>query len=76
MKDRNQIWKLLFLGVPVLILVLAGIALTAMLSVDLVLLGLRNHEVGPLILGTLLATLWAFMFYKTAKARLSPPQAG
>lgn len=67
-QDR-QTWKLLVLGIPVLILVFASIALTAYLSVDLIAQGLRDRAAGPLVLGTLIAALWLLMFYKTARTR-------
>jgi hypothetical protein len=60
------------LGIPVLILMLASIALTGYLAVDLISQGLREGQVSPLILGSLLAATWILMFYKTAKARLAP----
>ncbi len=73
--DRKQLGKLLFLGVPVLVLVLAGIAITAYLAVDLISQGLRDRQAGSLILGGLLAAAWMLMFYKTAQARAKPTQA-
>ena len=65
----KQKWKLLFLGVPLLVLVFASIALTAFLSVDLILQGLRDGQPGSLLLGGLLGAMWILMFYKTARAR-------
>jgi len=64
--------KLLLLGIPVLVLVLASIALTAYLSYDLIGQGIRERSAGPLLLGLMIAALWILMFYKTAKARLTP----
>lgn len=69
---RQQVWKLLVLGVPLLILVFASIAITAFLSVDLILRGFRDSQPGWILLGALLAAMWLLMFYKTAKARLAP----
>jgi hypothetical protein len=68
--QTKQRWKLLFLGVPLLVLVFASIALTAFLSVDLILQGVRDRQPGPALLGALLAALWIGMFYRTARARL------
>ena len=72
MTDRKQGLKLLFLGLPVLVLVLASIALTGYLAYDLIFQGIREQAVGPLLLGIMIAACWILMFYKTAKARLTP----
>lgn len=70
MPDLKQSWKLLVLGTPVLVLMLSSIALTGYLSYDLIRQGLREGQVGPVLLGSLIAASWILMFYKTAKARL------
>lgn len=72
MSDRKQGFKILFLGIPVLVLILASIALTGYFSYDLIGQGLRDRAVGPLLVGVMIAALWILMFYKTIKARLMP----
>ena len=67
--------QLLLLGLPVLVLILAGIAITGFLAVDLIGRGVRDRELGPLILGGLLAASWMLMFYKTAQARAKSTRA-
>lgn len=75
MPDLKQRWKLVLLGLPVMVLVLASIALTAYLSYDLISQGIQHRQASPLILGSLIAAMWILMFYKTAKARLAAATA-
>ena len=62
-------WKLLLLGIALVILVFASMALSAFISVDLILQGLRDGQAGSLLVGLLLAAMWILMLYKTATAR-------
>ena len=65
--------KLLLLGIPVLILVIAGIAMTAFLSVNLIIQGIGSGSISDLLLGGVIGSLWLLMFWKTLKARKSAP---
>lgn len=70
MSGARQKWKILLLGVPVLILVFASLALTAFLAVNLIISGVREAAFASLIVGSLLAALWVLMLVKTTQARL------
>ena len=74
MSNSTQTKKLLVLGIPLLILVFASIALTAFLSVSLISQGLREGEMGRLALGILLAASWTLMLYKTSRAKRAAVQ--
>ena len=74
MFNSTQTKKLLVLGIPLLILVFASIALTAFLSVSLISQGLREGEMGRLALGILLAAIWTLMLYKTSRAKRAAVQ--
>ncbi len=69
-RPRNQASKLLFLGLPVLILVLAGIAMTGFLAATLLMQGIADGAIGQILVGGVISALWLMMMYKTAHARL------
>lgn len=71
MSVARQRWKLLLLGVPVLILIFTSLALTAFLAVNLIISGVREAAFANLIVGSLLAALWVLMLVKTTQARRS-----
>ncbi len=66
---KNQKAKLLYLGVPLLVLFLAGIMITAFLSVNLLIQGIQQRAVGQIVLGFIISAMWVLMLYKTAQAR-------
>tara|TARA_R110002096_G_scaffold16898_5_gene57827 strand:- start:29138 stop:29356 length:219 start_codon:yes stop_codon:yes gene_type:complete len=66
---KNQKTKLLLLGVPLLVLFFAGLTVTAFLSVNLLVQGVRDGAVGQIALGVIISAMWLFMLYKTAQAR-------
>lgn len=66
---KNQKTKLLLLGVPLLVLFFAGVTVTAFLSVNLLVQGVRDGAVGQIALGVIISAMWLFMLYKTAQAR-------
>ena len=74
MDRKKQTLALGLVGIPLLLLVLVGIAMTAFLSVNLISSGLRENHPANLALGTLLGALWLFMLVKTAKDRGRRPQ--
>ncbi len=65
----KQSRKLLFMGLPLLVLFVAGIAVTAFLSVNLLIQGVQTRSPASIVLGLLLAAMWLMMFLKTMKAR-------
>ena len=65
----KQSRKLMFMGLPLLVLFVAGIAVTAFLSVNLLIQGVQTRSPGSIVLGLLLAAMWLMMFLKTMKAR-------
>ena len=65
----NQRTKLLLLGVPLLVLVFAGIAITAFLGVNLLVQGVREGAVGQILVGAIISAMWILMMVKTAQAR-------
>ncbi len=67
---KRQASKLLFLGLPVLILVLSGIAMTGFLAATLLMQGIAEGAVGQILVGGIISALWLMMMYKTAQARL------
>lgn len=67
MKNRKA--KVVFLGIPLLVLFIAGIAGTAFLSVNLFVQGIREGAVGQIAVGGVIAAMWLFMLYKTTQAR-------
>lgn len=69
MKALSQRQKLALVGLPIVVLVLAGVALTGFLSASLLLRGARESSVSDLVLGGVIAFLWLFMAYKTLTAR-------
>lgn len=66
---KNQKTKLLLLGVPLLVLFFAGLTVTAFLSVNLLVQGVRDGAIGQIALGGIISAIWLFMLYKTAQAR-------
>ncbi|MCP4445895.1 MAG: hypothetical protein GY811_11205 [Myxococcales bacterium] len=66
---KYQKSKLIFLGLPLLVLFFAGLAMTAFLSVNLLVQGLRAGAIGQIALGGIISAMWLFMLYKTAQAR-------
>jgi len=66
---KNQKRKLLLLGVPLLVLFFVGLVATAFLSVNLLIMGVRDGALGQILLGGLLSSLWLLMLVKTAQAR-------
>jgi hypothetical protein len=73
---RKQALTLGFVGVPLLLLVIVGIATTAYLAVSLVISGLREGQPANLALGTMLGALWLLMMVKTARDRGGRPNRG
>ncbi len=69
---KNQKAKLLYLGVPLLVLFFAGVTVTAFLSVNLLIQGVRQGAVGQIALGLVISLMWIMMLYKTAQARRRP----
>lgn len=66
---KNQKTKLLVLGIPLLVLFFAGLAVTAFLSVNLLMQGIHEGAVGQIALGGIISLMWLFMLYKTTRAR-------
>ncbi len=66
---KNQKAKLVFLGIPLLVLFFAGITATAFLSVNLLLQGIREGAVGQVVVGGIISATWIFMLVKTTQAR-------
>lgn len=66
---KNQKAKLVFLGVPLLVLFFAGLTITAFLSVNLLVGGVREGAIGQILLGGIISAMWIMMLYKTAQAR-------
>ena len=64
--SKNQASKLLFLGLPVLILVLAGIAMSGFLAATLLIQGIAQGAIGQIVVGGIISALWLMMMYKTA----------
>ncbi len=65
----KQTKMLLFVGIPLMVLVFAGIAMTAFLSFNLIVQGVAARSVGSVGLGLFLAAMWLMMCVKTLKAR-------
>lgn len=66
---KHQKTKLVFLGIPLLVLFFAGVAITAFISVNLLVQGVRDGAIGQIALGAIISAMWLFMLYKTAQAR-------
>ena len=62
-------WKYLLVGLPLVVLVLTGIAVAGVVSVELIIDGAQGGQVGRVVGGSVLAFMWILMFYKTATAR-------
>lgn len=72
MAKRPNTWlQLLVLGLPVLILILAGIAVSAFVAVRLLSDGIANGEPRSIIFGGLVASLWLLMFVVTLRRRFT-----
>lgn len=65
----KQTKMLMFVGLPLMVLFLAGIAITAFLSVNLLVQGVQTRSPGSIALGLLLAAMWLMMFVKTMRSR-------
>ena len=56
------------LALPIAVLLLAGVVMTAFLGGSLVISGAREGAVGQVLLGSIVSALWLMMLWKTIRA--------